>query len=131
MEVTQCAGRVSANTRRHQLRWGDREWAYHMSCTSCAYMYNHVYVYPVQTLSLPHGCSYIQLICVPLHVRNYSLKLSLSHLRIESCRAVIDAWGLNCRTVSRATSTLGRPTWDFRNRNCRFKLLTSIVSKSI
>ena len=32
MEVTQCAGRVSANTRRHQLRWGDREWAYYMSC---------------------------------------------------------------------------------------------------
>ena len=27
-----CAGRVSANTRLHQLRWGDREWAYYMSC---------------------------------------------------------------------------------------------------
>ena len=24
-KVTQCAGRVSANTRPHQLRWGDRE----------------------------------------------------------------------------------------------------------
>ena len=33
MEVTQCAGRVSANTRHHQLHWGDREWAYYM-CTS-------------------------------------------------------------------------------------------------
>ena len=32
MKVTQCTGRVSANTRRHQLRWGDREWAYYMSC---------------------------------------------------------------------------------------------------
>ena len=25
MQVTHCAGRVSANTRPHQLRWGDRE----------------------------------------------------------------------------------------------------------
>jgi len=24
-KVTHCAGRVSANTRPHQLRWGDRE----------------------------------------------------------------------------------------------------------
>ena len=32
MEVTQCAGHVSANTRCHQLRWGDRELAYYMSC---------------------------------------------------------------------------------------------------
>ena len=30
MEVTQCTG---SNTRRHQLHWGDREWAYYMSCT--------------------------------------------------------------------------------------------------
>ena len=33
MEVTQCAGRVSANTRHHQLRWGDQEW----TCT-CMYI---------------------------------------------------------------------------------------------
>ena len=33
MKVTQCAGRVPANTRRHQLCWSDREWAYYMSCT--------------------------------------------------------------------------------------------------
>ena len=33
MEVTQCTGHVSANTRHHQLHWGDREWAYYM-CTS-------------------------------------------------------------------------------------------------
>ena len=39
MEVTQCAGRVSANTRRHQLRWGDWEWAYTCTCT-CICLYH-------------------------------------------------------------------------------------------
>ena len=29
MKVTQCTACVSANTRFHQLRWGDREWAYY------------------------------------------------------------------------------------------------------
>ena len=33
-EVTHCAGRVSANTRPHQLRWGDREMG-----TAISYMY--------------------------------------------------------------------------------------------
>ena len=32
MEVTQCTGHVSANTRRHQLCWDDWEWVYYMSC---------------------------------------------------------------------------------------------------
>ena len=31
-EVTQCAGPVSTNARSHQLRWGDREWVYYVSC---------------------------------------------------------------------------------------------------
>ena len=34
MKVTQCIGHVSANTRLHKLRWGDREWVY------------YVYMYP-------------------------------------------------------------------------------------
>ena len=33
MKITQCTGHVSANSRLHQLHWGDREWAYYMSCT--------------------------------------------------------------------------------------------------
>ena len=37
MKVTQCAGRVSANTRLHQLRWSDREWVYYTSC-KCTYI---------------------------------------------------------------------------------------------
>ena len=32
MKVTHCVGCISANTRLHQLRWGDREWAYYLSC---------------------------------------------------------------------------------------------------
>ena len=32
-KVTHCAGRVSANTRPHQLRWGDRETGTAISCT--------------------------------------------------------------------------------------------------
>ena len=32
-KVTHCAGRVSANTRPHQLRWGDREMGTAISCT--------------------------------------------------------------------------------------------------
>ena len=32
-KVTHCAGRVSANTRPHQLRWGNREMGTAISCT--------------------------------------------------------------------------------------------------
>ena len=32
-KVTHCAGRVSANTKPHQLRWGDREKGTAISCT--------------------------------------------------------------------------------------------------
>ena len=35
-KVTYCAGRVSANTRPHQLRWGDREMGTAISCTECS-----------------------------------------------------------------------------------------------
>ena len=35
-KVTRCAGRVSANTRPHQLRWGDREMGTAISCTECS-----------------------------------------------------------------------------------------------
>ena len=35
-KVTHCAGRVSANTRPHQLRWGDREVGTAISCTECS-----------------------------------------------------------------------------------------------
>ena len=34
--VTHCAGRISANTRPHQLRWGDREIGTAISCTECS-----------------------------------------------------------------------------------------------
>ena len=35
-KVTNCAGRVSANTRPHQLRWGDREIMHaHMYAHTC------------------------------------------------------------------------------------------------
>ena len=32
-KVTHCAGRISANTRPHQLRWGDWEMGTAISCT--------------------------------------------------------------------------------------------------
>ena len=35
-KVTHCAGRVSTNTRPHQLRWGDREMGTVISCTECS-----------------------------------------------------------------------------------------------
>ena len=35
-KVTHCAGRISANTRPHQLRWGDREMETAISCTKCS-----------------------------------------------------------------------------------------------
>ena len=35
-KVTHCAGRVSANTRPHQLCWGDREMGTAISCTKCS-----------------------------------------------------------------------------------------------
>ena len=35
-KVTHYAGRVSANTRPHQLRWGDQEMGTAISCTKCS-----------------------------------------------------------------------------------------------
>ena len=36
-KVTHCAGRVSANTRLHQLHWGDREMGTAIiSCVECS-----------------------------------------------------------------------------------------------
>ena len=35
-KVTHCAGHVSANTRPHQLRWGDREMGTAILCTKCS-----------------------------------------------------------------------------------------------
>ena len=35
-KVTHCAGHISANTRPHQLRWGDREMGTTISCTECS-----------------------------------------------------------------------------------------------
>ena len=35
-KVTHCAGRILANTRPHQLCWGDREMAITISCTKCS-----------------------------------------------------------------------------------------------
>ena len=35
-KVTHCAGHVSANTRPHQLHWGDREMGTAISCIECS-----------------------------------------------------------------------------------------------
>ena len=35
-KVSHCAGRVSANARPHQQRWGDREMGALISCTKCS-----------------------------------------------------------------------------------------------
>ena len=35
-KVTHCAGRVLANTRPHQLCWGDREMGTAISCIECS-----------------------------------------------------------------------------------------------
>ena len=41
-KVTHCAGRVSANTRPHQLHWGDREMGTAISCTECSQPYSKI-----------------------------------------------------------------------------------------
>ena len=35
-KVTHCVGHVTANTRPHQLRWGDWETGTAISCTKCS-----------------------------------------------------------------------------------------------
>ena len=35
-KVTHCAGHVSAKSRPHQLRWGDRAMGTAISCTKCS-----------------------------------------------------------------------------------------------
>lgn len=57
--------------------------------------------------------------------------LSITYLIIESCIASISASGLNCNALSRATLALDFPTCCLWNKNWRFKLLTSMVSRSI
>ena len=37
-KVTHCAGRVLANTRPHQLCWGDWDMGTAISCTKCSQM---------------------------------------------------------------------------------------------
>ena len=37
-KVTHCAGRISANIRPHQLRWGDWEMGTAISCIECNQM---------------------------------------------------------------------------------------------
>ena len=37
-KVTHCTGRVSANTRPHQLRWGDGEMGTAISCTEVRWL---------------------------------------------------------------------------------------------
>ena len=36
VKVGHCAGHISANTRLHQLPWGDREIGTAISCTECS-----------------------------------------------------------------------------------------------
>ena len=44
-KATHCAGRILANTRPHQLRWGDREMGTAISCIECSQMAGlHVYM---------------------------------------------------------------------------------------
>ena len=48
MKVIQCTGCVSANayTRCHQLCWGDRKWAYYMSCACNTNVWPYVSLVP-------------------------------------------------------------------------------------
>ena len=92
MEVTQCTGRISANTRRHQLCWGDQEWA--TTCHVWVNMSIHVYVqYPfvssllscefTQTVLLRHTCSIRHCGVTPAgyhRVRSYSIYLALGNV---------------------------------------------------
>lgn len=54
-----------------------------------------------------------------------------TYLIILAWYALIETDGLNLRALSLATTALDFPTCCFWNKNCRFKLLTSIVSRSI
>lgn len=58
-------------------------------------------------------------------------KLWHTNLITVSCSALILASGQNACTLSLATSAFDLPTCSFRNRNCRLRLLKSIVSRSI
>ena len=50
-KVTHCVGRVSVNTRPHQLRWGDWEMWTAISCTECNHadviLLNQILLLPV------------------------------------------------------------------------------------
>ena len=79
MEVTRCAGRISANTRHHQLCWGDREWAYYMSCTrKTCYMYNVHYIHLYMYMYYVHvHVHYIQCTGTCIYMYMYILKAAI------------------------------------------------------
>lgn len=60
-----------------------------------------------------------------------SFAMKYTYVVMLSWYALIFTSGLNANALSRATSAFDFPTCSLWNKNCRFKLLTSIVSKSI
>ena len=66
LTVTRCAGCISANTRPHQLCWGDWECGYHTSCTTDSWPW----LFPATQLGglwcctfCPHCCLSVGALC--------------------------------------------------------------------
>ena len=111
--ITQCAGRVSANTRPLQLRWGDWEcgcFTLSMNAGDCvvcmsslyAYMYVHAhvcvsiymyntYVHGCSCLYYMYGCMYVHVYA--LYVCAYVLYSTCIHKCVSVCRCTT-AWVL-------------------------------------
>ena len=77
-KVTHCAGRVSANTRPHQLRWGDREMGTYVYDSKCSSM--HVYDSKCSSMHVYDSK------CSSMHV--YDSKCSSMHVYDSKCSSM-------------------------------------------
>ena len=83
--MTSCTGRISANTRPHQSRWGDQEMGIAISCTECSQVAGLIQ----KAVETPQKhCLFVQLSFVQglyiacIYLKNYIYKRSVSQICI-------------------------------------------------
>ena len=88
-KVTHCTGRVSANTRPHQLRWGDREMGTAISCTEYSQVAGLIQETPrkhqlfVQLFFVQ--LSFIRRCCVAIVIVDRHMYVLSVHKRVLAC----------------------------------------------
>ena len=98
-KVTHCAGHVSANTRLHQLHWGDREVGTAISCTLCMVVIQHN---DISSCSLPQQKEF----SLPNRAFLVSTCLPLTSMYVENIKVYILFKREDPNTLVNKTDTL-------------------------